>query len=315
MSVLKIPNFLKCSLQRACTVQFLNTKVRTFTKCTPNRCKDTSAELVDARQYFRHLIETKCEQGSLFAGTGQYYKVPDHECVVLLNFEEDFIANLEASLFDAHQLLDICVHSKHVDLLKSHIAKSSPFPLYHGELDVIDVSQWQYGFIVQPFSIFSGDERICLVVAGNPEDADPTGTIHTSVHGTTDVIPVSAVEYVGLFVSADPYNERRLVLGMRSTPEHEGALLSADHEKQVKIKTLISVQKNEVSSDLGKLTIETEWLMKSAALLCQRVQQLGNEKCQMQVSEMLLPENNPYVEMRQKKWLEMIQKYTDNSFD
>ena len=316
MSALKIPNFLKCSLQRASCSSIHLQATRPFTKCSPNLCKDAPAfESHEAGQFFANLIRTRCERGSLFAGTGQYYQVPDHECVVLLNFEEDFIASPEATLFDAHQLLDINVPSKQVDLLKTYIANSSPYPLYRGELDSIDVSQWQYGFIVKPFSIFSGDERVCLFVAG--DEGDAMGTIHTSEHGVVDVLAVSSVEYVGLFVSAEPYNERRLVLGMRAVSNDDDVLVATgtDERRQVNVKTLLSVQKNDVSCDLGKLTIETEWLMKAAALLCQRIQQLGNRRCQMQVSPVLLPENNPYVEMRQKKWMELIQKYTDNWFE
>jgi len=287
MSVIQVQKCMKCILQRGITV--LSVQNRKFQTSRPVRNSGEKSNIenrtVQDASKFLSTILGGCNSGSIFAGTGQYHELKDQDRILMLNFAENFLADPQVSLFDTTPILDCCVKHADVDTLIEDVKLRSPLPVYNGEVDFINSSSWQYGFTLKPFSIFSGDERICFI---------SENTIHTSIDGHTEIIQISDVDYVGLWVSEEPYNERRLLFGLKNR----------------RSKTLIFVEKSETQCDLGTLTVDTEWMMKTAALLCVNITRKGNERVHLKVSPALQPANNQWVAMRQKIWIEMIQKNT-----
>lgn len=251
--------------------------------CTSNTT--TPPPVVQDADKFISTVLSTCRSGSIFAGTGQYHESTVEDRILMLNFGENFLTDPDVSLFDTTPLLDCCVKPSDLDTLLEDVKLHSNLPVYNGEVDFINKSDWQYGFTLKPFSIFSGDERICFIKADQ---------IYTSFEGKTEVIDIKDIEYVGLFVSDEPYNERKLLLGLKGKPS----------------KTLLFVERHDTQCDLGELTVDTEWMMKTAALLCVNLTRYGNDKVHLKLSPVLLPGNNPWVAMRHKLWIEMIQKNT-----
>jgi len=238
----------------------------------------------DASTFLNNML-LSCKGAAIFAGTGQYHEEKEQDRLVMLNFVDDFLQDSAISVFDSQELLDCCLKDTDVDLLLDNLKSHSKFPVYNGEVDIIDSSPWQYGFTLKPFSIFSQVERILLF---------NDGKLYINTLGEVQNIPISDVEYVGLWVSEEPYNERRLLLGL----------------KGLQTRLLLYVERDHKNCDLAKLTVDTEWMMKAAALLCVNISRAGNSNIYLKVSPCLQPLNNEWVAMRQKIWMEMIQKHT-----
>merc|ERR1712168_539543 len=185
--------------------------------------------------------------------------------------------------FDTKTLVDGCVPITEVDTYMDDVKKHSLLPVYTGELDFVNSSPWQFGFTLKPFSIFSVDERLCLV---------NNNTVLTSVQGRTEVINIRDMDFVGLSVSEEPYNNLHLFIRLKNKTT----------------KTLIRMERDNVACDLAKLTVDTEWLMKAAALLCLNLSNQGEGSIQLRMSPPLQPINNPWVAQRQKIWIDMIRK-------
>jgi len=226
-----------------------------------------------------------CDKGIVFTGTGQYHVLDDLERMLMVNFDDDFLIDAEVSLFETTQLVDCCTKRSDIGSLREQVKVYSPLPVYCGEMDFINSAYWTYGFTEKPYSIFSKDERICLI--------DDT-CIHTSVDGYSEIIDVKDVAYVGLWVSKKPYHQRMVVLGM----------------KEKGWKTLISVEKNDASGDIVKLAVDTDWMMKAVLWMCVTLIRQGNPDIHVKVSPVLLPANNIWVAARHKIWMEKIKKDT-----
>lgn len=252
--------------------------------CLVTDKRNTTPLTQDAGEFMAKVLEYS-KTGAFFAGTGQYYQVKDQDRIVVLNFAEDFIADTQVNLFDTVTLLDCSLKLTDVDLFMQNIKGVSNLPIYNGEVDFLHTAPWQYGFTLKPFSIFSGDERICFL---------KDDKIYLSNLGHTEVFDVADVDHVSLWVSDEPYNEKKLVLNLKGNIN----------------KTLISVEQNIVYCDLATLTVNTEWMMKAAALLCVNLTRKGNESAHLRLSPVLQPVNNNWVAIRQKIWIDMIQKNT-----
>lgn len=238
----------------------------------------------DASTFLNNIL-LGCKGAAIFAGTGQYYQEKEQDRVVMLNIVDDFLRDSSISVFESQPLLDCSLKDTDVDLLMDNLKSHSKLPVYNGEVDIIDSCPWQFGFSLKPFSIFTTVERVLLF-----DDKK----LFVNTLGEQNEIPVEDVEYVGLWVSEEPFNERRLFLGL----------------KGLTTKLLLSVDRDNKNCDLAKLTMDTEWMMKAAALLCVHISRAGNSNVFLKVSPCLQPMNNEWVAMRQKVWMEMIQKNT-----
>ena len=277
-------------LVRTCTLKSLVPRT-----LTAKRCLHTSPLVLSEGKIEKHTIQDassflnnmllQCKGAAIFAGIGQYHKEKDQDRLVMLNLVDDFLQDSSINVFDSQELLDCCLRDSEVDLLMDNLKSYSKFPVYNGEVDIVDSSPWQHGFTLKPFSIFTTVERILLF---------DNKKLYINTLGDVQSIPVEDIEYVGLWVSEDPYNERRLLLGL----------------KGLQTKMLLNVERNLKSCDLAQLTVDTEWMMKAAALLCVHISQAGNSNIYLKVSPCLQPVNNEWVAMRQKIWMDMIQKNT-----
>ena len=238
----------------------------------------------DASSFLNNML-LQCKGAAIFAGTGQYHEEKHQDRLVMLNLVDDFLQDSSINLFDSQELLDCCLRDSDVDLLIDNLKAHSKFPVYNGEVDIVDSSPWQHGFTLKPFSIFTTVERILLF---------NDNKLYVNTLGDVQNIPIDDIEYVGLWVSDEPYNERRLLLGL----------------KGLQTKLLLSIDREIKSCDLAQLTVDTEWMMKAAALLCVHISQAGNSNIYLKVSPCLQPINNEWVAMRQKIWMDMIQKNT-----
>merc|ERR1712025_963691 len=247
------------------------------------KCRFVSnIQVHDSAKFLTSVLSGR-ERGAIFAGTGQYHDLKEEqERVVLLNIDEEFLTELEASLFFTTSVLDCYAKNTDVRLMDA-VNSSSHLPVFNGELDFINSSDWEYGYTMEPFSIFSFDERICLI---------SDHLIHISVDGCSDVIQLNEVDSVAIWLSEEPYNIRRLFLGL----------------KNKETKQLMCIEKEDEDCNLATLTLETEWMMKAAALLCVHLIKRGNKEVRLRVSPALNPSNNKWVEMRQKVWIEMIRR-------
>jgi len=260
--------------------------LRLISTCTTNRAKEGNQgnQTQDAGQFLTTVLG-ECKTGCVFAGTGQYHEKKDSDRVIMLQFEDDFLANTPITFFYTNQLLDCCMSDSDIDLFMANVKSNATLPVYNGELDIVNQSTWGYGFTLKPFSIFTGDERILLV---------QNELVYISTEGNTDVIGIDDISHVGLWVSEEPYNERKLMIGLKNDTK----------------RTLIDIALDLKQCDLAQLTVETEWLMKTAALLCINISRQGNKEAHLRVSPVLQPVNNQWVAMRVKNWTQMIQKNT-----
>lgn len=238
----------------------------------------------DASRFLASILRN-CRTGCIYSGTGQYYQMQNQDRVVMFQIKEDIMKNSTITLFDAENLLDCSLNDSDVDLFMDNLRSNAQIPVYNGEVDLINNSPWNYGFSLKPFSIFSQDERLLLL------DKE---LLYISTQGKSDIIDVSEVEYVGVWVSEEPYNEHKFMIGLKDSSK----------------KVLISVENDKTQCDLATLTIETEWLMKTAALLCVNMSRHGNKDVHLRLSPCLQPVNNQWVAMRQKYWIELIQRST-----
>ena len=244
-----------------------------------------SPTIQDATTYLADVLKNY-KTGCLFAGTGQYFQQQvDHDRVLMLHFAENFLTDEKLSLFDTSLLIDCCLRYSDVDYFMKNIKTHSNLPVYYGEVDFLESSSWHYGFTLEPFSIFSGDERICFL---------ENDYLFISTYGKPKVYNISDIKYVGLWVSDEPYNERKLLIGLNSG----------------KSKNLVYTTKENLHCDLAALTVDTEWMMKAAALLCLKLAQ-KDHKVQLKISPVLQPGNNDWVAIRQKIWIDMIHRYSE----
>jgi len=251
----------------------------------PPVCNKYTSGVTKIRDFGKSLttiLETFTD-GAVFAGAGQYHPA-EEDRIVVLHFGENFLTNTIVSQFETKTILDGCVPNSDVDLVMDSVKQHSSLPVYNGELDFINSSPWQFGFTLKPFSIFSAEERICLIKNDK--------TVATNINGRLEVIPLQDIDFVGLAVSDEPYNNQRLFIRLKSK----------------ETKTLIEIERSHEACDLAKLTVDTEWLMKAAALLCLNLNKQSGDNIQLKMSAPLQPINNPWVAQRQKIWIDLIRK-------
>lgn len=293
MSLGKMPQIInkvtRILLQNPSTKTYFRNKVHSRLLHLSQAYKDSqniveNKKIQDASTFIDGVLN-ECKGSAIFAGIGQYYHEKEQDRVIMLNLVDDFLNDYKINIFDSQPVLDCCLKDTDVDMFLDNLKTQSKIPVYNGEVDLINGSSWENGFCLKPFSMFTVDERVLLLHEKH---------IYINTLGEVQAIPVSDVEYIGLWVSEEPYNERRLMLGL----------------KDLKSRTLVSVERNSTNCDLATLTVDTEWMMKAAALLCVNLSRSGNSNIFLKVSPCLQPINNQWVAMRQKIWMEMIQKNT-----
>ena len=274
MNIGRYKKLIKCVRQQS--FRYLNATI-------VNNTADTT-KTQDASRFLSKIL-SNCRAGCIYSGTGQYYQVEKQDRIVMLQIKEDIMKDNTIALFDAETLLDCSLNDNDVDLFMENLRTNAQIPVYNGEVDLINNSPWNYGFSLKPFTIFSQDERLLLL---------DKNLLYMSTQGKSDIIDVSEVDYVGVWISEEPYNEQKFMIGLK------------DSTKRI----VISVEKDKSHCDLATLTIETEWLMKTAALLCVNISRAGNKDVHLRLSPCLQPVNNEWVAMRQKYWIELIQRST-----
>ena len=243
----------------------------------------------DAETFFSNVLEEH-DKGLMFAGTGQYM-LKDNSRLIVINFDKNFLKDHVVYLNHKH-LLDIGFNPKHRNKLNECINESSDLHVYSGVLDFVNNSHWKYGFTLNPYSMFSQDERLCYLKGG---------TLLTSVRGIQETFEVSDIDHVGVWVSRFPHTQRRLVLGLKGASEEEITSMA-----------LIDSNSSDTTGDLFRLAVETEWMLKAAALLCAKIKRQGNKEIYLKVSAPLQPKNNVWVAIQQKKWMKMVKKNAKN---
>jgi len=239
----------------------------------------------DAITFFSNVLEEH-EQGILVAGTGQYM-LKGNSRLIVLNFERNFLKEHSVYLYPK-QLIDIGFTPEHRNKLNECISLSTELKMHSGVLDFVNNGRWNYGFTLTPFSIFSRNERLCLL---------HDDTLFTSMRGIQHLFDVLDIEHIGVWVSSFPHTHRRLVLGLKDWRFGETTTIP-----------LIDVTSTETSGDLFRLAVDTEWMLKAAALLCAKIKRHGNKELYLKVSAPLQPKNNVWVAIQQKKWMKMVRK-------
>jgi len=241
---------------------------------------------IQAERYFQNILDEH-ETGVMLAGTGQFM-LKDNSRLVVLNFEENFLTDEEAVYLNPKHLLDVGCHLKHRLKLYQCVCANTNLHVYPGVLDFVNNSYWRFGFTLNPYSMFSIDERLCILKGTD---------LHTSIRGRQEVVDVEDVEHIGVWVSKFPYNQRRLVLGLKN-----------DTGLGCRSLVLVDDLNNDTSGDLFRLAVDTEWMLKAAAVLCAKIRSQGNKDLYMKVSAPLQPKNNVWVAIQQKKWMKMAKK-------
>ncbi|XP_065641351.1 uncharacterized protein LOC136073564 [Hydra vulgaris] len=245
-------------------------------------CKKT--EIQDASKYLTSIL-SEYKTGCFFAGISQYCEEEDHDNVVMLHFSSDIFINPEVTMSKPNSLLNCLMLYNDVDAFMKNMKILSTLPVYVGEVDAIEQSQWSFGFTLFPFSIFSNNMFCCLL--------HESGLV-VNVDGKSCKYDIEDIDYIGLHVSKSPFNRREIFVALKN-------------EKKV---PLISVQKSHDACDLEQLTLETEWMIKASALLCLNLTKKGNSRVHLRLSPFLQPENNEFVAKRQKLWNALIQRRT-----
>jgi len=219
--------------------------------------------------------------GCVLVGYGQQYRDRAVERLLVLDVDGDFLEEYDANLFESELVFDGLISQQHVDELFDTVTANAERSLYHCEFDFINTSDWRFGMTVKPFSIFSADERLCVIDTEERE-------VYISSDGATEDICIEDITSVYLMVSDEPYTQRTLGLGLQD--DSKIAIIDYEDFKEI--------------TDLAQLTVETEWLMKAAGSLCKNLQMLSDKKIEFKMSSCLHPSNNEWVAMRQKLWVD-----------
>lgn len=226
--------------------------------------------------------ELRSKTTRLFLGTGQYYEHETNERVIILSLGDD--ENTRPPLM----LHDTTLH--HDELVKlEHGLSSLPLLglLYSGELDSVHDSPWKFGFVHKPsFSIFSASGFCCQLRQSNSEGWY-FRVFDEHVH---EDIPLSGIEHIQVFLSPEPWEERKLQLKMKN-----GDVVSVVED----------IEENMYSDDgLASLMLTTEWMVKAAGHLCLTARQFGDTKVSLKLPSVLRADVNPWIAMRNKIWAE-----------
>lgn len=218
----------------------------------------------------------------LFVGTGQYYEHETNERVVILSLGDD------ENTRPPFMLHDTTVQRDEVEKLEQELSSlPSVGSVHSGELDSVQDSPWKFGFFLSPsFSIFSASGFCCQLrqsVSGGRHFRIFAENLHEDV-------PVSDIEHVQVYLSPEPWEERKLQLKMKN-----GDVVSIVEDLEENIS-------NE--HGLASLMLTTEWMVKAAGHMCIAARQFGDSKVALKLPSVLRADVNPWVAMRNRIWAE-----------
>ena len=226
--------------------------------------------------------ELRSKTTRLFLGTGQYYEHETNERVIILSLGDD------ENTRPPFMLHDTALHRDELVKLE-HGLNSLPLVglLHSGELDSVHDSPWKFGFVHKPtFSIFSASGFCCQLRQSNSEGWY-FRICNEHVH---EDIPLLDIEHIQVFLSPEPWEERKLQLKMKN-----GNVVSVVKD----------IEENMYSDDgLASLLLTTEWMVKAAGHLCLTARQFGDTKVSLKLPSVLRADVNPWIAMRNKIWAE-----------
>ena len=218
----------------------------------------------------------------LFVGTGQYYEHETKERVIILSLGDD------ENRRPPFMLHDTTLHPDEVVKLE-HELNSLPLVglLHSGELDSVKNSPWKFGFVHKPaFSIFSASGFCCQLRQSNSEG----GYFRIFDENVHEDIPLSGIEHIQVFLSPEPWEERKLQLKMKN-----GDVVSIVEDREESMYN---------DDGLASLMLTTEWMVKAAGYLCLTARQFGDTKVSLKLPSVVRADVNPWVAMRNKIWAE-----------
>lgn len=230
-------------------------------------------------------IKTKLEplkKAQIFLGMGQYYAHEVNDRVIVLSLGER--GSLDAPI----ELLDTGIPSEDIDKLETEIRKLPQcLFLASGEVDSVHEEPWNFGFIREPnFSIFCkyGYNVIIKELNAGPAFRVFNGPLFEDVY-------LRNVLNLQIKLSEEPWHERKLELLVKN-----GETL-----------TVLEDLREEGSKDLGEVMTSTEWMVKAAGYMCLMARQLGNSpRVSLRLPEELRGDMNPWVDLRNKEWIDRI---------
>ena len=226
--------------------------------------------------------ELRSKTTRLFLGTGQYYEHETNERVIILSLGDD------ENTRPPFMLHDTTLHRDELVKLE-HGLNALPLVglLHSGELDSVHDSPWKFGFVHKPsFSIFSSSGFCCQLRQSNSEGR----YFRIFDEQVYEDIPLSGIEHIQVFLSPEPWEERKLQLKMKN-----GDVVSVVKD----------IEENLYSDDgLASLMLTTEWMVKAAGHLCLTARQFGDTKVSLKLPSVLRADVNPWIAMRNKIWVE-----------
>ena len=245
---------------------------------------------------FNSLPDHRHKGFHLYVGTGQYFQDQDNDRLIFLalhslpdNSKEDGVNVLSLP----ETILDCCMNPDHYDKLMKSLENTEFIhnPISTGELDFIGNGDWSFGFSVKPsFSLFS---RLNGIYSSFVPKGKTSTHLRVCNNGLFEDIPIQDISSVNVSLSPDPWNERTIDLEL-----HGGELL-----------TILDMEVEGDNRDLSSLMIDTEWLVVCAGLLCLNIRKALISNVTLKLPRVLTTQGNPWVEVRQKAWIEFLKKY------
>ncbi|XP_020913608.1 uncharacterized protein LOC110251255 [Exaiptasia diaphana] len=234
-------------------------------------------------------IKNKLDDGNkthIFIGTGQYYSHKTNERVIALSLGKS--NSLETPL----EILDAGIPSEDLQKLEKEIGMLSNCSLVSGEVDSVYEEPWSFGFSNNPqFSIFS-KFGYCLTVT--KLKAGPAFRVYNGP--LCEEIYLRNIQDIQVRLSEQPWEERKLEVKLK-----DGEIL-----------TVVEDLRPNGSVDLGELMVSTEWMVKAAGHMCLFARVVGNCKdVLLKLPNPLRAENNPWIELRNKTWIERVEDKKD----
>ena len=259
-----------------------NSRIKRLSSSFSRSFSETIEKIKELRLTTKSNDELRGKTTRLFLGTGQYYEHETNERVIILSLGDD------ENTRPPFMLHDTTLHRGELVKLEHELNSLPPVgSLHSGELDSVHDSPWKFGFVHKPsFSIFSASGFCCQLRQSNSEGR----YFRILDEQLYEDIPLSGIEHIQVFLSPEPWEERKLQLKMKN-----GDVVSIVED----------TEENMYSDDgLASLMLTTEWMVKAAGHLCLTARQFGDTKVSLKLPSVLRADVNPWIAMRNKIWAE-----------
>ena len=226
---------------------------------------------------------------NLFLGTGQYFHNTKRDRLLVLNSDSglnefDTVTPSRSSDFIV-PLLDCSLQSTDVDKFSDELGKIGG-NIYHGEVNAVDEGLWTHGFVISNyFKIFSQISLLCKLTRASFDFVKD---------GILQQLPIQDITSVRITLSEEPWNDQTIAIECKD--ESIVPLLTFGYENDYR--------------DLAMLMVDTEWSVKTAALLCLNLRKLGNKTAHLKLPKVLTIQGNPWVENRHALWTQFSSEST-----